>query len=190
VRLQAGALDAGEAHDGNPLAALGGLPDQFPVQDGCGLGGEYVFVEVEVAGVGGGVGAAQVGSAGRWHPLGGEEQGEVVVVGLGCGFFQFFGGEILNPEGLDRAGGVAEIGLPQFRVGGPRGEDGCLRPSLLDQIDGALVQDGHVAVSEVVLGGESVRRIDPDAGEERGGAERGDPLPASHAGLPDGYADQ
>ena len=50
--------------------------------------------------------------------------------------------------------------------------------------DGALVEDDHVAVGEVVLGGEGVGRVDPDAGEEGGGAERGEPAPARQAALP------
>ena len=47
--------------------------------------------------------------------------------------------------------------------------------ALRDDVDGALVEDDHVAVGEVVLGGEGVGRVDPDAGEEGGGAERGEP---------------
>ena len=52
------------------------------------------------------------------------------------------------------------------------------------------MQDDHVAVGEVVLGCKGVGRVDPDAGEEGGGAERGEPLPARQAELPLGYADQ
>ena len=48
-----GVDDAGEAEDGDPLAADGGLPDEFAVEDGGGFGGADIFVEVEVAGVGG-----------------------------------------------------------------------------------------------------------------------------------------
>ncbi len=77
-------------------------------------------------------------------------------------------------DGLDGVVGVAEFGAGEFGGGGPCGEDGGLGIALVDEVDGLLVEDDHVAVGEVVLGGEGVGRVDPDAGEEGCGAEGGD----------------
>jgi hypothetical protein len=84
---QAGVFGAREAQDGDPLAVVGRLPDQLSVQDLGGLGGAHVLVEAKVACVGGCVGVAEVEAARRRVPLGGEEQGKVVVVGLGRSLF-------------------------------------------------------------------------------------------------------
>ena len=74
-------------------------------------------------------------------------------------------------NGLDGLLGVAEFRTLEFGVGGPCGEHGGLGQRLRDERDGALVKHDHVAVGEVVLGGEGVGRVDPDAGEESRSAE-------------------
>jgi hypothetical protein len=52
------------------------------------------------------------------------------------------------------------------------------------------VEDDEIAVGEVVFGGEGVGRIDPDAGEECGGAESGESCPVAEAQLKFGDAEQ
>ena len=52
------------------------------------------------------------------------------------------------------------------------------------------MQDDHVAVGEVVLGGEGVGRIDPDGGEKRGGGEGREQPPVAEMMAPEGDADE
>jgi hypothetical protein len=64
---------AGKAEYGRPLAFAASLPDDVAVEEGGGFFGGDVVVEVEVAGVVGLVGFAEVDVAGGWSPFGGEE---------------------------------------------------------------------------------------------------------------------
>ena len=86
--------------------------------------------------------------------------------------------------------GVAELGAGELGGGGPGGEDGGLGELAGEDADGLLVEDDHVAVGEVVLGGEGVGRVDPDAGEEGCGGEGGKPEPFGEMTAPDGYAEE
>ena len=114
TKVEGGVYDSREAQDGDPLAADVLLPDEFAVEDCGGLGGANVFVEIEVACVGGLVATAEVDSPGRWSPLGGEDQSGIVVAGISCSFLNFSDGEVLNGERLDGDFGVAQLRPLQF----------------------------------------------------------------------------
>ncbi len=180
----------GEVEDGGPLAFAMCLPDDFSVEEGCDFGWGEIAMEVEVLRVGGFVVAAEVELARGGCPLGGEDEGGVVAAGVGGGLLDLVEGEVLDGEGFDGVVGVAEFGAGELGGGGPCGEDGGLRVVLVDEADGSLVEDDHVAVGEVVFGGEGVGRVDPDAGEEGCGAEGGEKPPLAEVTLPGGDAEE
>ncbi len=166
------------------------LPDNLAVEQGGGFGGAEVVVEVEVFGVGGLVALAQVEEGWGRLPLGGEDEGGVVVAGIGGGLLHLVDGEVFDLADAERVTGVAELGAGELGGGGPGGEDGGLGELAGEDADGLLVEDDHVAIGEVVLGGEGVGRVDPDAGEEGCGGEGGEPEPFRYVALPDGYVDE
>ena len=93
-------------------------------------------------------------------------------------------GEVVDLGGLDGGVGVAEFGAAHLGGGGPCGEDGGLWVVVGDEVDGLLVEDDHVAVGEVVLGGEGVGWVDPDASEEGCGAEGRECPPLTQMTVP------
>jgi hypothetical protein len=86
--------------------------------------------------------------------------------------------------------GVSEFGAIEFGGGGPCGENSRLRIGLVDEADGALVEDDEVAIGEVVFRGKGVGRVDPDSGEERRGAESGERPPLAEMAMPRGGAEE
>ena len=168
---QRGFYDAWEVDDGGPLAFALRLPDDVAVKEGRNFGWGKIAMEVEVLYVGRFVAIGEVYLIGGGFPLGGEDEGCIVASGIGGGLLDLVEGEVLDGSGFDRVVGVAELGAIEFGGGGPCGENGGLRVMLVNVVDGALMEDDHVAVGEVVLGGEGVRWVDPDACEERRGTE-------------------
>ncbi len=187
--VEAGVDDAGKVEDGSPLAVTMGLPDDLTVQESGGLGGAEVVVEVEVFGVGGLVLFAEVEGLGGL-PLGGEDEGGVVVAGFGGGELHLLDGEVLDGGDFEGASGIADLRAGELGGRGPGGEDGGLGEALIEDVDGLLVEDDHVAVGEVVLGGEGVGGIDPDSGEEGDGGEGGEGDPAANVAAPGGDAEE
>ena len=163
---QRGFDDAGEMNYGGPLSFAASLPDDVAVQQGRDLGWGKISMEVEVLCVCGLVASAQVDLIWWWVPLGREDEGYVVASWVGCGLLDLIDREVLDGDGFDRMIGVSEFGAIEFGGGGPSGEDGGLWIGLVDEADGALVEDDEVAIGEVVFRGEGVGRVDPDAGEE------------------------
>lgn len=174
----------GEAQDGRPLATAVGLPDDLPVQKGSGLGGLKVMMEVEVLDIGGLVAAAQVGLAGGWLPLGGEEESGVVLCGIKGRPLDLLKREVRHGDGCDGEAGVAELWMLELCRGWPCGEDFCVRKSMCNEANGLLMKDDHVAVGEVVLGSEGVGRIETDGGHERGEGEGSHSSPEADMAAP------
>lgn len=175
---------------GGPLAFAVSLPYDVAMQQSCDFGWGEIAVEVEVLRVRGLVAAAEIDLIGWRLPLGREDEGYVVASGVGCGLLDLVDREVLNGEGLDGMIGISEFGAIEFGGGGPGGEDGGLRIGLVDEADGALMDDDHVAVREIVFRGEGIRRVDPDAGEEGRGSESGEGPPLAEMAMPSGCAEE
>src|SRR5580700_3099003 len=158
---------------GGPLAFAMSLPDNVAVQQGRNFGWGEIAVEVEILRVCGLVASAEVDLIWWRVPLGREDEGYVVGSWVSGGLLDLVDREVLNGCGLDGVDCVSEFGATQFGGGGPCGEDGGLRIVLVDETDGVLLEDGEIAIGEVVFGGEGVGRVDPDAGEEGRGSESG-----------------
>ena len=172
-----GGWGVGKAEDGGPFAAAVGLPEDGAVEEVGGFFGGEVVVEVEVAGVGGLVAVAEIGGAGRGFPLGGEEEGGVVGGGGDVGVADLVEGEVGEADGADGVAGVAELGVLELGGGGPGGENGGVGEAAVDDGDGLLVEDDHVAVGEVVFGGEGVGRVAVDGGDKGEEGEGDDSVP-------------
>ena len=175
---------------GRPLSFAISLPYDIAVQQGRDLGWREIAVEVEVLCICGLVAPAQVDLSWWWVPLGREDEGYVVASRVGCGLLNLVDCEVLDGDGFDGMVGVSEFGAIEFGGGGPCGEDSRLRIGLVDEADGALVEDDEVAIGEVVLRGEGVGRVDPDAGEERRSAENGKRPPLAEMAMPGGGAEE
>ncbi len=160
-------------NDGGPLSFAVSLPYDVAVQQRRDLGWGKISMEVEVLCVCGLVASAQVDPIWWWVPLGREDEGYVVAPWVGCGLLDLVDREVLDGDGFDGVVCVSELRAIEFGGGGPSGEDGGLWIGLVDEADGALVEDDEVAIGEVVFRGEGVRRVDPDAGEEGRGSESG-----------------
>ena len=165
--------DAGEMDYGGPLSLVASLPYNVAVKQSGDVVGREIVMKVEVLCVCGLVTSAQVDLIWWWVPLGREDEGYVVASWVGCGLLDLVDREVLDGYGFDRMIGVSEFGAIEFGGGGPCGEDGGLRIVLVDEADGALVEDDEVAIGEVVFRGEGVGRVDPDAGEKGRGTESG-----------------
>ena len=185
-----GFYGSGKAEDGGPLAVAGGLPDDVAVEEGGDGGGGEIAVEVEEFCVGLVLRAAEVEMAGGWGPLGGEDQRGVVGAGVLGRLLDLGEGEVVEGNGFDGEPGVEEVGVFEFRGGGPRGEDGSTGVAGGDEVDGLLVEEDHVAIGEVVLRREGVGRVDEEGGEEGGGCEDGECGPDAEAVAPEGDADE
>jgi hypothetical protein len=175
---------------GGPLSFAMSLPYDVAVKQGGDLGWGEIAVEVEVLRVRGFVAAAEVDLIGWRLPLGREDEGYVVASGVRGGLLDLVDREVLDGYGLDGMVGVSQFGAIEFGGRGPCGEDGGLRIDLVDEADGSLMDDDHVAIGEVVFRGEGVGRVDPDAGEEGRGAESCEGPPLAEMTVPGGCAEE
>ena len=177
-------------NDGGPLSFAVSLPYDVAVQHGRDLGWREIAMKVEVFCVRRFVAVAEIDPT-RWgRPLGREDEGYVVTSGIGRGLLDLVDREVLDGDSLDGMVGVSEFGAIEFGGGGPCGEDGGVGVALVDEVDGALVEDDHVAVGEIVFRGKGVGWVDPETGEEGCGAECGESPPLAEMTMPDGYADE
>ena len=131
-------------------------------------------MEVEIFGVAGFVALSEVDAVGWWCPLGREDEGCIVVAGIGGGLLNLVHGEVLQGSGLDGLVGVAEFGAGELGGCWPCCEDGGSGILQVDEAYGLLVQHDQVAIGEIVLGREGIGRVDPDSREEACCAEGGD----------------
>ena len=134
--------------------------------------------------------SAEVDAIGRRLPLGGEDECYIVASGIGCGLLDLVDGEVLDGCGLDGMVGVAEFGSAELGGCWPCSENGGLRVVLVNVANCALVENDHVAVGEIVFGGEGVGRIDPDAGKEGCGAKCGDWPPEAEMTISGRYTEE
>src|ERR1700716_3240888 len=147
---------------GGPLSFAVSLPYDVAVQHGRDLGWGEIAMKVEVFCVGRFVAVAEIDPV-RWRlPLGRGDKCDVVASGVGCGLLDLVDREVLDGCGLDGVVGVSEFGAVEFGGGGPCGEYSGLRIALVDEVDGALVENDEIAIGEIVLGGKGVGRVDPD----------------------------
>lgn len=188
--MQVGFITAVKAEDGGPFPADGVLPDDTSAEDGCDLGGAEVSGGGELARpLGVRVGEEVVAKGGR-DEVGGEDDGGVVSSGFFGGFADVGEGEVFNGDGGHGVVGVAEFGQEEVGGDGPGGEDFGVGVMLLDEVDGLLLDDDHVAVGKAVFGGEGGRRVEPEGADEGGGGECDEERPEAEAGPPCVDADE
>ena len=113
-----------EAEDGGPLAVAVVFHDDGASEQGGDLIGGEVAGGGELAAASGVRVGQQVATKGRRREVGGEDDSRVVAVGLpGC--LEDLGtGEVVDGEGADGLGDVAELGAEEVGGDRPGGEDG------------------------------------------------------------------
>src|SRR6476469_10433252 len=82
---------------------------------------------------------------------------------------------------------VAQICLPQLIRSGPGGKNGGIAFMLLQKISGTLMQSHIIAISEVIFGSKSIRRIKEQRHYKEDQQEGCGPLPAQDAPPERGY---
>ena len=96
-----------------------------------------------------------------------EDDGCVEIFGMLRGLLDLVEREVFDRSHLHAMRGVAKLGVEEIVRDRPRCEHCRVRVVLVDEGDGFLVHDDHVAVDECVLRREGGGRVDPEAANER-----------------------
>src|SRR5579875_1063736 len=178
-----------ELNHSGPKAFAPLLPDNLAAEQVRDQSGRQIIVEAKITGIHCAIEAAEE-EAVTGRMLGRKDEPDgVASTGLGSAL-NLAVGEVVDGGHGDGVRDVTELGLCQFIGCRPRSEHGFSGVTGRDLANRSLLETDEIAVGEIVLGSEAIRRVDEKRGHEGDGGERNEPMPAPDAAAKRGNAEE